>query len=42
MNIIITIDEFFIGNNEGALSDRLWFYGTYAASLFIVSFIIYN
>lgn len=30
MNMIRKLDDYFLGTDEADISDRIWFYGTYA------------
>lgn len=39
MRLIRKLDNFFIGTGEGDWTDRLCFYGTYAACITIVTII---
>ncbi|WP_275425611.1 hypothetical protein [Planococcus versutus] len=35
MQLIRQIDDYFIGNEEGTVVDRLYFYGVYGVSMMI-------
>ncbi|MEK4085112.1 hypothetical protein [Psychrobacillus sp. FSL K6-1415] len=39
MRLIRKFDNYFLGANEGNWTDRLYFYGTYAACITIVTII---
>ncbi|AIY05324.1 hypothetical protein Plano_1359 [Planococcus sp. PAMC 21323] len=38
MQLIRQIDDYFLGNDEGTVVDRLYFYGVYCVSLLIALF----
>lgn len=35
--MIKALDNYFIGNGEGTIEDRLWFYGSYVITLLVVA-----
>ncbi|MGH2318106.1 hypothetical protein [Planococcus sp. 4-30] len=38
MQLIRQIDDYFLGNGEGTVVDRLYFYGVYCVSILIAFF----
>lgn len=42
MKVVMAIDDYFIGTGEGTVSDRVWFYGTYALTGVIAAFTFLN
>ncbi|WP_169835264.1 hypothetical protein [Planococcus faecalis] len=38
LQLIRQIDDYFLGNGEGTVTDRLYFYGVYCVSMLIAFF----